>query len=105
MRHGITHSDLIDQVRDSITQDVVELEEELHLTRIACVDRPMKMKELEMIFGISGHGIRKWDIGIKNGIQFSELYRLVKKHKPTKLNKLNVYIKREVNKRKAVLCI
>jgi hypothetical protein len=61
------------------------------------------MQDIACIFGITGHGIRKWNIGIYNGIVFSELYKLVKLHKPTKLKYLNTYIVKEVNKRKAVL--
>ncbi len=93
----------IDTLKDTIERDINEMQDDLFRTRMACVEGPMRMQDIASIFGISGHGIRKWGIGISNGILFSELYKLVRLHKPTKLKYLDTYIVKEVNRRKAVL--
>lgn len=93
----------IETLKDSIERDIHEMQDDLFRTQMACIERPMRMKDIASIFGITGHGIRAWNIGINSGILFSELYRRVELYKPAKLKYLDTYIDKEVKRRKAVL--
>ena len=84
----------------------MQLHERLELLiaeqRLAMVDRPLKIRDLARICGVSDTYVHQWrkdNPNIKSGVRLSLVYKFVKEYKPKYRKKLEAFIEREYNKR------
>lgn len=92
------HGDL-SNVAKQVTIVQKEVDKTIEVLRLAIVDRPMKLVELENILNITSVGLRKWDKEIKSGVELSYIYSFIKEYKPEYLDKIEDYIECEIRKK------